>query len=110
MSARWVSAGEKAQPQLDLLGLTTGPVRVAAGASQPDDVLGQTLTLGIGEPLVEMGSGQVFVHELLHVSAPQSGSGVSLTVRVGRRGDDGGDVEGVGGGDHAATLTDERRQ
>ena len=88
-------------PELDLLGLPTSPVRVPAGASQPDDVLGQTLAFSVREPLVEMGSGQVFVHELLHVSAPQrSGSGVPVTARGGQ---DGGDVVGGGGADHAAT-------
>ncbi|WP_345714996.1 hypothetical protein [Angustibacter luteus] len=65
------SASQQAQPELDLLGVPTSLALLLAGTGQPQDVQAESLTFSVGEPLVEMGTSQVFMHELLHLSTPE---------------------------------------
>jgi len=64
------SAGEQPQPQLDLLGLPTSPTLLATRPREASDVVSQPRPFRVGQTLVEMGSGQVFLHEVLHLIAP----------------------------------------
>jgi hypothetical protein len=64
------SAGEQTQAELHLLGVLTGLALLSARSRQSQDVAAQPFSLGLGQPLLEMGASQVFMHELLHLSTP----------------------------------------
>ena len=58
------SAHQQTQPQLCLL---TGPLGTPGGASgpgDPDDVGGEPLSVGVDEATVQMGSGELFMHDV----------------------------------------------
>ena len=58
------SAVEQSQPKLRPVQLPTGPTGLPACPGEPDDGVGQPLTLGLRQPLLEMGSSEVLVQEM----------------------------------------------
>jgi hypothetical protein len=58
------SADQQAQAELRALGGAHGLLRVPASLGDAHDVRGQTGAFGVGEPLVQMGSCQVFGKKL----------------------------------------------